>query len=76
MLREGRGGEFRALLKRGAGIDVEVAVRETGELAVPVAAGAGIGANPKSSIEALLEIGTNTKVMVKSKRGRKSTVEL
>lgn len=75
MLREGRGGEFRALLRRGAGIDVGVVVQETGELAVPVAAGAGIGVNLKTSIEVLLEIGTNTKVMVKIKRGRKSMVE-
>lgn len=77
MLKEGRDEEFRALLKREAGIDVGVvAVRETDELAVPVAAEVGIDAKLKTSVEVLQEIGINIKVMVKIKRGRKSRVEL
>lgn len=77
MLKEGRDEEFRVLLKREAGIDVGVvAVRETDELAVPVAAEVGIDAKLKTSVEVLQEIGINIKVMVKIKRGRKSRVEL
>lgn len=77
MLKEGRDEEFRALLKREAGTGVGVvAVQETDELAVPVAAEVGIDAKLKTSVEVLREIGINIKVMVKIKRGRKSRVEL
>lgn len=75
MLKEGRGEEIRVLREREAGIDV-VAVPETGELTVQAAAEAGIGVKLKTSVEALLEIGTNIKVRVKTKKGRRSRVEL
>ena len=77
MLKEGRGEEIGVLREREAGIDVEVvAVQETGELTVRAAAEAGIDVKPKTSVEALLEIGTNIKVRVKIKKGRRSRAEV
>lgn len=77
MLKGGRGGEIGVLREREAGIDVEAAAaQETGEPTVRAAAGAGTGEKPKSSVEALLEIGTNIKVRVKIKKGRRSRVEV
>lgn len=77
MLKEGRGEEIGVLQEREAGIDVEVvAVQETGELTVQVAAEAGIDVKLKTSVEALLETGTNIKVRVKIKKGRRSRAEV
>lgn len=77
MLKEGRGEEIGVLQEREAGIDVEVvAVQETGELTVQAAAEAGIDVKLKTSVEALLEIGTNIKVRVKIKKGRRSRAEV
>lgn len=77
MLKEGKGGEIGVLREREAGIDVEAAAaRETGEPTVRAAAGAGTDVKPKTSVEALLEIGTNIKVRVKIKKGRRSRVEV
>lgn len=75
MLKEGRGEEIGVLQEREAGIDV-VAAPEIGEPIVQAAAEAGIGVKLKTSVEALLEIGTNIKVRVKTKKGRRSRVEL
>lgn len=77
MLKEGRGGEIGVLREREVGIDVEAAAaQETGEPTVQAAAGAGTDVKPKTSVEALLETGTNIKVRVKIKKGRRSRVEV
>lgn len=77
MLKEGRGGEIGVLRERKAGIDVgAAAAQETGEPTVRAAAGAGTDVKVKTSVEAPLEIGTNIKVRVKTKKGRRSRVEV
>lgn len=77
MLKGGRGGEIGVLREREAGIDVEAAAaQETGEPTVQAAAGAETDVKLKTSVEALLEIGTNIKVRVKIKKGKRSRVEV